>query len=144
MCCLEGTTHSQTEPKPEAKIGIEDCALAGPRLLLGDQKPVWECGMFWEVLAKKWFPRSRCKSMHVRTDIRQLFHLEPGVVPILIHLQNQMKQKSGLKIILPSHLHPLRCKISAVQTCRLSLSGCRDRLCTKEYTGVCEGCAIAE
>lgn len=86
--------------------------------------------------------------MHVRTDIRQLFHLEPGVVPILIHLQNQMKQKSCLKIILSPHLHPLRCKNSAVQTCRLSqqasLSGCRDRLCTKEWTGVRKGCAIAE
>lgn len=45
----------------KAKIGVEDSALMGPRLLLGDQKPVWECSMFSEVLAKKWSPGSHCR-----------------------------------------------------------------------------------
>lgn len=140
----EGKAQSHTEPKPEAKIGVEDWALMGPRLLLRDQKPVWERTMFSEVLAKKWLPRSHCKSTQVRTDVSQLFRLVPGVIPILIHLQNQMKQKSGWKTILPPLL--LRCKTSAAQTRRPSQqarpSGCRDRICTKAYTGLHKGCTF--
>lgn len=68
--------------------------------------------------------------------------LELGVVPVLLHLQNQMKQKSGLKTLLPPH--PLRCKTCAVQTCRRSQqaspSGRRGRIGTEEHTGVHKGC----
>jgi len=109
---------------------------------------------FWEIrnqsgstgssgksLAKQHFPRSHCKSVQVRTDIRQLFCLVLGVIPTLIHLQNEMKQKSYVKTKLPPHA--LRCKTSAVQICRVSQqacpSGCRQawhkgihRRCTRK------------
>lgn len=57
--------------------------------------------------------------MQMRTGIRQLFNLVPGVVPV-IHLQNQMKQKTGLKTVWPSH--PFRCKTPAVQMQTFSAS----------------------
>jgi len=61
---LEEITQSHTEPQPEAKIGVEDCALTGPWLLPGDPKPAGECSMCREVLAKKWFQEatgSQCR-----------------------------------------------------------------------------------